>query len=386
MSFDRDSLGKDQGINTLAYWTKLAIISSALIAGLVFGANFLIPLFVSLILFVLLTAIIDWVANKKIGDWQAPRWLAHVVAVVLVLIGLGAIVLVIGSQASDVTAALPRYEAKLTQILSSIVSTVGEENAKVAQDALAGLDYSNFAVTTVNSASSFMSSFLLVLLYIPFLLLERRPMGEKLPLAAGSLVMGRKISTVFADISVGIQRYVGIKTFVSFLTGTLSYAVMKSTGLDFAETWSVLAFALNFIPTIGSMLAVVLPSLVALVQFDTLGPFLGIVLGCGAVQFAIGNVLEPTLAGKTLNLSPFMVILSLTFWTSIWGIPGAFLSVPITVCVLIVFSHIPATRPVAILMSGGGQLRLSSDQGSERPEKPQPPSEPRTAVQNKEVD
>lgn len=363
------NLGK-AGVDTLAYWSRLAVLCSAVIAGLVFGASFLIPIAVALMLFVLLTAIIDWIASQKIGDRNVPRWMAHFLGVSMLLAGLGGVMLVFGNQASDVSAALPKYEAKLAQIIVRVVAAIGEENAQLVQENLVALDFSSVATATVNSASAFLSSLFLVLLYVPFLMVERKPMAKKLPLAAGDPVVGQKISFILQDISVGVKKYIGIKTLVSLVTGLFSYAVMKPMALDFAETWAVLAFALNFIPSIGSILAVIFPALVALVQFDTLGPFLIVALGCGAVQFTIGNVVEPAIAGKSLNLSPFMVILALTFWSSIWGMSGAFLSVPITVCILIVFSHLPATRPIAILMSGDGLLRSGSELESSSAENP----------------
>jgi len=96
--------------------------------------------------------------------------------------------------------------------------------------------------------------------------------------------------------------------------------------------------------------------MIALVQFESIGPFLVIVLGCGTIQFLIGNFLDPAMLGRSLNMSTFLVILALTFWTTVWGLIGAFLSVPLTVCILIIFSHIPALRPAAILMSLDGRL------------------------------
>ena len=136
---------------------------------------------------------------------------------------------------------------------------------------------------------------------------------------------------------------------ISALTGLFSYAIFRFLGLEFAETWAVLTFALNFIPSIGSVIAVVFPAVVSLVQFDTIGPFLTIVMGCGLVQFLIGNILDPAMLGRSLNLSTLMVILALTFWSAVWGIIGAFLSVPLTVCILIVLSNVPATRHLALV-------------------------------------
>jgi len=96
-------------------------------------------------------------------------------------------------------------------------------------------------------------------------------------------------------------------------------------------------------------------------QFETFGPFLVVLLGVGAVQVMVGNFLEPKLMGNTLNLSPFVVMLSLTLWGSIWGIAGMFLSVPITVILLIIFAHFEKTRPIAVLLSGDGNLKFAEE-------------------------
>ena len=140
------------------------------------------------------------------------------------------------------------------------------------------------------------------------------------------------------------------------MTGTLAYAVLKPLGVDFAETWALLIFLLNYIPNIGSILGTVLPAVVALVQFDTITPFLVVAIGVGALQFLIGNVVDPMMMGRSLSLSSFAIILSLTFWGAVWGIMGMFLSVPIMVVVLIVCTRVPSWRWVAILLSGDGNL------------------------------
>lgn len=369
--------GQDGGsLVRLGYWRDLLVVAGIVTAGLVYGAGMLIPLAVALLLFVLLMAIVD-----RIALLGAPRWVAHVAGIGLVLIGLAAILAILGGQANAVAEAIPRYQERFAGLVAEIVSLVGEENAATVDAALRQTDFSGLAVSALGGASAFLSAVFLVLLYIPFFMVERGPMARKLPIAAGDQLLGEQILSVAGEISEGLQRYVGIKTFVSALTGLFSYLVMKPLGLDFAETWAVLAFALNFIPSIGSILGVVFPALVALVQFETLGPFLTIAVGCGLVQFSIGNILEPALAGRSLNLSPLMVILALTFWTAIWGIPGALLSVPITVCILIVFSHIPATRPVAVLMSGDGRLKGDPEEAPFGPGKAGAPVDLRSGTQ-----
>ncbi len=113
---------------------------------------------------------------------------------------------------------------------------------------------------------------------------------------------------------------------------------------------------LNYIPTIGSLIGVVFPALLTLVQFAALGPFLVVTIGLGLTQFVFGNVLEPRMMGKSLNLSPLIVIVSLAVWGSIWGVTGMFLCVPITVVMMIVLAGFPQTRPIAILLSATGRI------------------------------
>ncbi|WP_299351794.1 AI-2E family transporter [uncultured Shimia sp.] len=340
----------------LTFWTQIIVITFLLIAGLAYAASILIPLALALLLFVLITAIVDRVSLLKIGSIRMPSWLAHIISLGIVSLGLLGVLSILSNQAGDVAEAFPRYEQRFSQILSRVVALVGDKNYAAAESALSDLDISALASGAISSAGAFLSALFLVLLYLPFMMVERAPMNKKLELVARDAEFREKLRKILSSMSVSLQRYVGIKSLVSLITGLGSYAFMKPVGLDFAETWAVLAFMLNFIPTIGSILGVAVPALVALVQFDTVTPFLIILCGCGGVQFVVGNILEPALTGRSLNLSPLMVILALTFWTAIWGMAGALLSVPITVCFLIVMSHIPATRTIAILMSGDGNL------------------------------
>jgi predicted PurR-regulated permease PerM len=135
---------------------------------------------------------------------------------------------------------------------------------------------------------------------------------------------------------------------------------MISVGLDFASFWAFLIFVLNFIPVIGSIVATIFPALLALIQFDTIGPFIVVAGGVQLVQTVVGQVVEPKLLGDTLNLSPLAIILSLTIWGAIWGVTGMLLCVPITVIVMIVLAHFRETRVVAVWLSAKGTLEVES--------------------------
>lgn len=136
--------------------------------------------------------------------------------------------------------------------------------------------------------------------------------------------------------------------------------VLRLVGVDFAAVWGLIIFLLNYIPNVGSAIGVVFPALLALVQFETLTPFVMVVLGLGTTQFVIGNVVEPAMMGSSLNLSSFVIILSLTFWGMIWGIAGMVLCVPIMVIIAIVCSNFKRLHWVAVLLSSDGRIMGTS--------------------------
>ena len=132
--------------------------------------------------------------------------------------------------------------------------------------------------------------------------------------------------------------------------------VLVAVGLDLAGFWAFVIFLLAYIPTIGSLLGVIFPALMALLQFGGISEFLIIAVGLGAAQLVIGNVLEPRMMGRSLNLSSLVVIVSLAVWGSLWGVTGMFLSVPITVVLMIILAQFKQTRPIAILLSANGKV------------------------------
>lgn len=157
-------------------------------------------------------------------------------------------------------------------------------------------------------------------------------------------------------IADNIRSYLTIKTLVSLLTGVLSYIVLSLFDVNYPAFWGFIIFLLNYIPTIGSMIGVIFPALLTLVQFDSYLPFLGVTIVLTAVQFTIGNILEPYLMGNRLNLSGLVIIISLAVWGAIWGITGMILSVPLMVILLIILAALPSTRPIAILLSSNGAI------------------------------
>jgi len=159
-------------------------------------------------------------------------------------------------------------------------------------------------------------------------------------------------SSLFEEINAQIRKYITIKLLTSASTGLLTYTILKILGLDLAFVFGFLAFVLNFIPTLGSVVAVLLPLPIAFFQYDAALSIMLVLMLPGAVQVSIGNVIEPRAMGESLDIHPVTVLLSLMFWYLIWGVAGAFLAVPITAVIKIVLTKIEGGLYVAKLMSG----------------------------------
>ena len=218
-----------------------------------------------------------------------------------------------------------------------------------------------------NAMLSIVGSATLVLIYLFFLLLERRFFPLKLRVMVPDERKRRVVSAALEKISHDIGLYLGMKTGISMLTALPSYAIMRAVGLDFAEFWALLIFFLNFIPNIGSIIATILPTLLALLQFESLAPFFIIGIGVTLIQLTVANLVEPNLMGRSLNISPLVVILALVAWSLLWGVVGAFLCVPITVVILIVLSHFHSTRWISVLLSRDGRVNEPFGEPGARP-------------------
>jgi len=261
----------------------------------------------------------------------------------------------------QVRAAAPEYKANFDLLVSKLTANSRFDLLTNLKQMVSKIEIAPLISTLASTFTSMIGNISLVLFYVMFMLLEQGTFQKKIRAIFPDQNQRGSIMSIMSHAQEDIQTYLWIKTVTSSLTGIISYGVLLLVGVDFAGFWAFTIFMLNFIPTIGSIIATLFPAVLALIQFDTYAQFF-IVLACvGAIQVMVGNFLEPKLMGNTLNVSPFVVMMSLTLWGSIWGIAGMFLSVPITVMLLIVFAHFEKTRYIAILLSGDGNLKFAEN-------------------------
>jgi predicted PurR-regulated permease PerM len=205
--------------------------------------------------------------------------------------------------------------------------------------------------SAVGNFLEFLTATFVVLIYTIFLIAERVSLPGRVARAFGE-ERAKNIMTVVESINRAVHDYIALKTLVSLLQGVLSFAVLASFGVDFAVMWGVLIFLFNFIPYIGSFVAVSVPIVLSFLQFaeEPWKPLV-ITLLLLLIQRVVDNFIEPRLTGHKLGLSPLLVLLSLAFWGWLWGVVGMILAVPLTVIVKIILENIRETKPLATLMS-----------------------------------
>ena len=305
--------------------TNVLLIILISLVLLYIGQDFLIPLVLAIMTWSLLNAFTDHIQKIKLGKIKLSRKLALLLSIVALSSLFLLVYQILASQSQALEAAAPVYEENFNAILNDLVTRLGIEEVPSSNQFLESVNLGSLLSWLGGSVGYLLSSLFLVLIYTAFLFAEQPVMAKKLDALADNPANANDMYGILTQIATQVQNYIWMKTLVSLATSLLSYLVLIWVGVDFAAVWALLVFMLNFIPNIGSIMSVMLPALLTLVQFDTLTPFFFIAVGLGAVQFIIGNIVEPALMGKSLNLSSLMIILSLTFWGLLWGIPGMFL-------------------------------------------------------------
>lgn len=320
------------------------------------GQALLLPLVIAGAVAYLISILAHAISGLRVRGFSVPGPVAMFLAVAVILLSVFYLVQLITVNIQSVIRVAPDYQQNLEKLIYQWYSLVGAEEVPNIREVLRRLDFGAYLQSFGATVRALVSNTGIIIVYLIFLLLEQRTFPNKIKAIVRDPQRQADAFEMIGKMRSDIRTYVGIKVLTSAATGLLSYLVLKLVGVDFASFWAVLIFLLNFIPTIGSIIATAFPSILTLVQFDTLGPFIVTISVLTAVQFCVGSLLEPRLMGNRLNLSPIVILLSLGLWGSIWGIPGMFLCVPITVIIMIVCSYFPATRPVAILLSGNAQV------------------------------
>jgi predicted PurR-regulated permease PerM len=281
---------------------------------------------------------------------RAAMIAAIVVSTLLVVFS----VVVVTANAEGFIATLARDQPKLDALLAQAAAHLGPHTPKSVAQLLGRLDPMQYAPAVAQALQNFGSAAVLVLLYLGFLIASRRAFERKTVRLFASREARHEALDVFLRVRDSIERYLWIQTVTGLVIAMGSFVVMLIVGLDHAFFWAFLVFILNYVPILGAVAGIGLPALFALLQFGDYGHALAVLGGTFAIAFVVGNIFLPRMQGNSLNMDPLIVMLSLAFWGAIWGVPGMFLSTPLTVLSMVILAQFRGSHWIAILLSGDG--------------------------------
>jgi len=318
-----------------------------IIAGLMAAKSIVVPILLAIFITILTSPLLIWLQDKGLHSGLS---LVGIMALLIFVLGLVGVL--VSSSLNDFTANLPMYEDKFREGMGSVLKILHTNGFEFSDESISAfVDPSKmaaFASGIIKGFGAALTNSFMILLLVVFMLLE-------------ASVLPKKLQSIHADASSharefidNVKQYMRIKSVFSFITGFTIYISMLAIGLDYALLWGVLAFMLNFVPNIGSIIAAVPAVLLALIQLGFLGSLeVGVVFI--VVNIILGSVLEPKFMGEGLGLSTLVVFLSLLFWGWIFGPVGMLLSIPLTIMLKLALQTNKETQWIAILLGSANE-------------------------------
>jgi len=332
----------------------IVTISTVLI--LIYAEGLIIPFIFAFLLWFLTVEFRKQLNKITFIEQKLPKWFKNVFVFILMISSLYIIVENLYNSIHSLSASYSQYGANIESTISKIDDTFQINLKKKFDSAIVDIDFTSILSSILNELSTVLGDAFMIIIYALFLLLEESTFSVKLKKLYPQKNNYEKVNSILGKIETSVFRYLRLKTVVSLLTGFLSFLVLYFIGIDSPVFWAFLIFLLNYIPTIGSLVATVFPAAYSLIQFGNFSTLFIILAAVGAVQLLVGNYIEPRIMGKSLNISPLITIIALSVWGQIWGITGMVLSVPITVIMIIIFSQFEQTKAVAIMMTENGDI------------------------------
>jgi AI-2 transport protein TqsA len=325
---------------------------AAAVALLHFLAPILIPFVIAFVLAVLVNALVRFIKAR----WAAaPSWAVSLLAGLVVIVLASGGIFVMAQGAAQMVSQGPALIERLDEIAVGLGRSLHLKEPLHLSAVIGRVSIADVAGFVLSGMQGLFSGLLLMVVYFGFMLAGRRRMGTKIEAAAGSSSRASAIKQTFSRIAADVEVYVWVQTITGTILTVSAVAVMLAVGLNNILFWAVIFFLLTFIPNIGVTVGSIAPSLFALIQFPTVWQAITIFIVIQIAATVVGNLIYPRLQAQTQNIDPIATLLSLAFWSWLWGLPGAFLAVPLTLISMMIFAQFPSTRWVAALLSNNGK-------------------------------
>ncbi len=338
---------------TASWFLILAII----IFCLTYFSDFLQPVVIAIMIWYCVYELKRALAKLKIKERSLPSWLLTPIAFLIISLICVGVYEIITHNLQLIIQRFPMYVGNFKAMIADLNTVPGFEDVQERfLNWVSELNVQAILSGFLNGLTNTAGNIFIIIIYVAFLLVEEKFFYKKINLLVPDEQRRLVFDRIMSQITRSIRKYISVKTQMSILTGVLSYVLLLVFDVDFPVLWAFLIFLLNYIPYIGSFFATFFPAAFAMFQFQSVLMLIWVFAAIQGVQLLVGNVLEPKVMGRSLNLSPLGVLLALTFWGVIWGILGMVLSVPITSVMVIIFSRFPSTKFIAIWLSETGEL------------------------------
>ena len=335
-------------------WLML-IIGTILI--LKFFGNLLKPLVIAIIFWYIIRVMSNFITSVKIGGKTIPDWLGKLLSFILILGAIATFVDIVAVNMSVIVSRIDHYNTRQDNLLNQAAQFMGYENfEEEIKDIPGSEELRPYLTSLANSLTQGLGYTVIIAIYLIFILIEEFIFKKKINYIYQNAPNYEEMKKVMDQMNNSIKRYLTVKTFASLLTALLAYTALIILGVNFPLLWAFIIFTFNFIPYVGSFIATLLPSVFAALQHDSFSYFLWTFLMIQIAQTVVANFIEPKIVGRSLNLSPLVVFVTLTIWGTIWGVLGMIIAVPITSILVIVLAQFPNTRYVAVLLSESGDI------------------------------
>ncbi|CAM3856841.1 AI-2E family transporter [Arcobacter cloacae] len=319
-------------------------------------SSILTPIAIAILIWFLINALATQIKripflSQKVGDI-----IAIPLSLIIIIYSMVEIGSFIASSMMQLGSTISQLDGKVNSLIEKLSLMTSFDFTTPLQKFFQEFSLSSVINKIIAAFSSIFSNIVQIFLYVLFLLIDQQFFNSKLNALFPKKETRQKANDILNSISKGVKTYIFITTVISLITGFLTYLICEMFSLQGAVLWGFIAFVLNFIPTIGSIIAVLIPMIFALIQFPEISDVLLLSLCLVLIQFVIGNILYPRLMGNKLNISQFVVILSLVVWGAMWGTVGMFLSVPLMMILMITLAQFHSTKNLAILISGDGKI------------------------------
>ena len=326
--------------------------AAAGLALLYYLRNILIPFVIAFVLVVLVEALVTWIRRR----WRsAPSWLVSWVAGLVVIGATAGGIFALAQGGVQMVEQAPALLDRIEQLVQSIGRSLHLRETLHLKALIGQVNVARNAVYVLSVVQGLGWTVILIVIYFGFMVSGRRRISRKFDAMAAASRGDNLTKAVIERAAADIRTYMWVQTVTGVMITAGAAAVMLIVGFNNVLFWSVIFFLLTFIPQIGVTVGSIAPALFALLQFPTTWQAIAIFAAIQVVAFVVGNLIYPRMQADTQNIDPIATILALSFWTVLWGIPGAFLAVPMTLMLMMIFAQFENTKWVAAVLSNDGK-------------------------------